>query len=601
MINKPLHNFHIPVMGLAYTIDSPIRVAQYGISSVISIIDDEIIEKMKNFYSRKFNLTYAEIPVKADDYRARRITDYLNMVDEIVTEKFGAFKEDLVKNRATLKRFTEMLPNTSELRKSLQSFLGQSGDFTAAVRRCIETHLNPGSIDVNIMTKVDKDNYRDHEQLPVMYNDAHASLRGFANSRLSAAVVLSAGMNPRLYSYMETFDDFFPDANGQIKKKIILKVSDFRSAMIQGNFLAKKGLWVSEYRIESGLNCGGHAFATEGLLLGPIMEEFMQKKQELIHSAYSLMSAALEQKGKPGLSGPPEMKITVQGGVGTSEEHAFLLERFHVDSVGWGSPFLLVPEATSVDRETRELLRQSGEHDFYVSNLSPLGVLFNTVKGTSNELIRMRRGTVNRYGSSCPKKLLALSKEFSPEGTCTASKKYQDIRLAELDSEKPHLSMEQFERKKKTITEKACLCVGLVNAAYMEQDMEVKGEEQGVVVCPGPNLAYFDKEVSLSEMVRHIYGNGDVLSVRNRPNMFINELKMYVQHLREGIAACGESLTSVQQKKWKTFRDNLYEGIAYYEEMFANTGFFWTEINVINRQLRDYKNMLAEIEIPDIR
>ncbi|WP_335621867.1 hypothetical protein [Chryseobacterium camelliae] len=47
----------------------------------------------------------------------------------------------------------------------------------------------------------------------------------------------------------------------------------------------------------------------------------------------------------------------------------------------------------------------------------------------------MRRGTVNRYGSSCPKKLLALSKEFSPEGTCTASKKYQDIRLAELDSE----------------------------------------------------------------------------------------------------------------------------------------------------------------------
>jgi hypothetical protein len=24
--------------------------------------------------------------------------------------------------------------------------------------------------------------------------------------------------------------------------------------MIQGNFLAKKGIWVSEYRIESGLN-----------------------------------------------------------------------------------------------------------------------------------------------------------------------------------------------------------------------------------------------------------------------------------------------------------------------------------------------------------
>ena len=40
---KSPHTFHIPVMGLAYTIDSPIRVAHYGISSVISIADDELI------------------------------------------------------------------------------------------------------------------------------------------------------------------------------------------------------------------------------------------------------------------------------------------------------------------------------------------------------------------------------------------------------------------------------------------------------------------------------------------------------------------------------------------------------------------------------
>jgi len=66
-----------------------------------------------------------------------------------------------------------------------------------------------------------------------------------------------------------------------LKKKIILKVSDFRSAIIQGNFFAKKGLWVSEYRIESGLNCGGHAFATDGFLLGPILEEFKQKRNNL--------------------------------------------------------------------------------------------------------------------------------------------------------------------------------------------------------------------------------------------------------------------------------------------------------------------------------
>ena len=48
MNTKTIHSFHIPVMGLAYTIDSPIRVAQYGISSVISIADDELIEKMNS-------------------------------------------------------------------------------------------------------------------------------------------------------------------------------------------------------------------------------------------------------------------------------------------------------------------------------------------------------------------------------------------------------------------------------------------------------------------------------------------------------------------------------------------------------------------------
>jgi len=283
MTHKPLHNFHIPVMGLAYTIDSPIRVAQYGISSVISIIDDEILEKMKNFYNRKFNLDYLGISTKAEDYRAKRITAYLDMVDDIVNEKFESFKQEIIKNKETLKNFMAILPNTSDLKNGLQNLMNQKENLGSGIKNFIEANLKPGSIDVNIMTKVDKDNYKKDEQLPVIFNDAHASLRGFAQSKLSSSMVLSAGMNPRLYSYIEEFDDFFPDCHGILKKKIILKVSDFRSAMIQGNFLAKKGLWISEYRIESGLNCGGHAFATEGMLLGPIMEEFKLKKMILFN------------------------------------------------------------------------------------------------------------------------------------------------------------------------------------------------------------------------------------------------------------------------------------------------------------------------------
>jgi hypothetical protein len=598
MIKKPLHNFHIPVMGLAYTIDSPVRVAQYGISSVISIIDDEIIEKMKNFYSHKLNLNYASISTKVEDYRAKRITAYLDLLDDIVTDKFEAFKEEISKNKTALSNFVDMLPNTSELKSGLEHFLSQKDGIASSIKHFIEKHLSPGNIDVNIMTKVDKDNFKNKQQLPVIYNDAHASLRGFANSRLSSSVVLSAGMNPKLYSYIEEFEDFYPDEYVNIKKKIILKVSDFRSAMIQGNFLAKKGLWVSEYRIESGLNCGGHAFATEGLLLGPILEEFKQKKHELIDSSYTLMNKALQQKGKSPVAQHPELRITVQGGVGTAEEHDFLLNTYHIDSVGWGSPFLLVPEATSVDQETRKLLLGSKEKDFYISNLSPLGVPFNTVKGSSNEIIRNLKQSKNRYGSSCPKKLLALSKEYSPEGICTASKKYQELKLQELETEKHEISSEIYQRKRENITEKACLCVGLVNAAYLENGLDIKGEKQGVVICPGPNLAYFDKEVSLAEMVKHIYGKSNVISHKNRPNIFINELIMYINYLKKDIEEFSGNVTAAQVKKWKNFKDNLLQGIEYYRNLLEQTEFFKKDLN-IRCHLQYNKSALLEIVIPE--
>ncbi len=595
----PVHTFHIPVMGLAYTIDSPIKVAQYGISSVISIIDDEIIERMNRLYHQKNNFSYTEITNKIEDYRAKRITAYLDMVDDVVNLKFENLKQELSRSKEALNKYISMLPNKSDVRNGLKSLAEQKDHFTENVRNFLDTHLSPGSIDVNIMTKVDKDNFDKNTQLPVMYNDAHVSLRGFANSKLSSSVVLSAGMNPRLYSYFESFPDFFPNENGELKKKIILKVSDFRSAMIQGNFLAKKGLWVSEYRVESGLNCGGHAFATDGLLLGPIMEEFKQKKEELIASAHDLMVKALIQKELPCPAEPLEMKIIVQGGVGTAEEHEFLIENYELDSVGWGSPFLLVSEATSVDKETRELLSKSKEDDFYLSNISPLGIPFNTIKGTTNEFLKQQKVLQNKAGSSCPKKFLALSKEFSPKGICTASRKYQTIKLNDLEVQKNEISEREYDRRKTKITEKSCLCVGLVNSSYLENELPIKGEKQGVVVCPGPNLAYFDKEVSLADMVQHIYGEKNVMPQNGRPNLFINELKMYVDYLKNEIEDFSESFTNAQVKKWKTFKTNLTDGVEYYEKLFSETAFFKDNVKTIQSQLADYKNKIMGLAIPE--
>jgi hypothetical protein len=595
---KPLHSFHIPVMGLAYTIDSPIRVAQYGISSVISIADDELIEKMNAFYHQKFNLPYQEISQKVADYRAKRITSYLNLVDKIVKEKFENFKNELIESKETLENYIDLLPNKSEIKKGLQNLIDEGFHWKENIKNYIEKHLSAGAIDVNIMTKLDKDNFDKNEQLPIIFNDAHAALRGFANSTVNSSVVLSAGMNPRLYSYFENFVDFYPDENNQLKKKITLKVSDFRSAMIQGNFLAKKGLWVSEYRIESGLNCGGHAFATDGLLLGPIMEEFREKKEQLVQSAHELMIKALEQKGMTIPETPLDLKITVQGGVGTSVEHSFLLDYYQVDSVGWGSPFLLVPEATSVDKATRNLLINATEEDLYLSHISPLGVPFNTLRGTTNEKIKQKRIQESKAGSSCPKKFLALSKDSQGKGICTASKKYQDEKLEELEDKKNTISVENYEKAKEHITEKSCLCVGLANASYLENNIKIKGQDQGVVICPGPNIAYFDQEVSLSKMVQHIYGNTNVLRNTNRPHFFVKELKMYIDYLKNDIQAIGNEINNAKAKKLESFKNNLLEGIAYYQNLFINVPDFKTIKKEIMSQFEYHKNELQSIEIP---
>lgn len=599
-MKKPVHNFHIPVMGLAYTIDSPIRVAKFGISSVISIIDDEIIEKMNILYHQRNNFSYQEISNKVEDYRAKRITAYLNMVNEVVNHQFENFKQELSKSKEALNQYISTLPTKSDFTKRLKNLAEQKENFAENIWRFLDSHLSAGSIDVNVMTKVDKDNFEGKVQLPIIHSDAHVSLRGFANSKLSSSIVLSAGMNPRLYSYFESFPDFFPNEKGQLKKKIILKVSDFRSAMIQRNFLAKKGLWVSEYRVESGLNCGGHAFATEGLLLGPIMEEFKQKKNELITSAHEIMVNALQQKGMPCPKTPFEMKITVQGGVGTAEEHEFLLENYEVDSIGWGSPFLLVPEATSVDPETRKLLSGSKEEDYYLSTISPLGVPFNTIKGTTNQFLKEDKIARNKAGSSCPKKYLALSKEFGPEGICTASRKYQKVKLNDLELMKEEINQQDYEKRKVKITEKSCLCVGLVNSSYLENEIPIKGEKQGVVVCPGPNLAYFDKEVSLADMVKHIYGNINIMPDMDRPNVFVNELKLYVNYFKNELEDFTDTVTKAQVKKWQVFKSNLIEGVNYYEKLFAETQFFKDQSAKIKTQLEAYKQQITNIVIPEV-
>ena len=83
MTQPTQHQFHIPVMGLGFTIDTPVKIARYGINSAISIVEDNLIEQMREFYCNKLNFPYEKITNTEDDYRAKRITAYLNLVDYI--------------------------------------------------------------------------------------------------------------------------------------------------------------------------------------------------------------------------------------------------------------------------------------------------------------------------------------------------------------------------------------------------------------------------------------------------------------------------------------------------------------------------------------
>ncbi len=558
------HSFHIPVMGTAYTVDTPFKVAHFGIDSVISIVDDFLLENMRAFYSKTFSIPYQEISNKVEDYRAKRITSYLNLMHKLVEEKIENMFSSAGEKIGEIKKYFELLPDSAEIKGEFYKWLEQHPGLEGVKNWMLE-RFSSGSIDVNIMTKVDKANFYKDEQLPHEFNDAHAALRGFAESKLQSSLILSAGMNPRLYTYIQEFEDFYPDTAGNFKKKIVLKVSDYRSALIQGRFLAKKGIWVSEYRIESGLNCGGHAFATDGYLIGPILEEFRNNKSDLEDTVFEILRKALEAKGKPVPSQTLSVKITAQGGVGTPEEHAFLLEHYKVDSVGWGTPFLLVPEATTVDEDTRKLLSEAKEKDLYLSDISPLGVPFNTLKTNTKAEEECESARSGKSGSACPKRLLALSTEYSDKGVCLASRQYHRIKIKEWET----LQLDDHQRAQayEKMLQKTCLCVGLSTTAHLVHGFELK-HGKGVSICPGPNLAYFDHEMSLKDIVDHIYGRSAKHLVRkDRPHMFIKELRLYLDYLSKKISEGKNRMDKKQEKYFNKFTRNLHEGIEYYQEL----------------------------------
>jgi len=117
MVVTKLHSFHIPVLGISYSIDTPIKVARFGISSVISIMDDELIEKMRQYHSHKTGEKYELIEASEKDGRSRRITAYLNLANKIINNQVAQMRQLPFEKGNDLVKYFDMLPASSTLKK----------------------------------------------------------------------------------------------------------------------------------------------------------------------------------------------------------------------------------------------------------------------------------------------------------------------------------------------------------------------------------------------------------------------------------------------------------------------------------------------------
>jgi hypothetical protein len=588
-----IHQFHIPVMGTGHSIDSPIRVAHLGINSVISVVDDLLLEKIRKYYCNLHDLPYVNIPRSAPDGRALRVTAWLDLVQTLVSHKFELIREMELFRDNEKDRYFRLLPADHALR-SLYNELLNAGSASKSVllEKLLNNSMKPGQIEVNIMSKVDAMRNSLSEQSNSL-SDACAALKGFANSKLRSGVVLSAGFNPRLYNYISEFREFYRDSAGALGKTIILKVSDFRSAFIQGKFLAKMGLEVSEFRIESGLNCGGHAFISDGYLMPSILKEFRERRDELAETFFPMIQSFYHSKGwECPLKEASEITpaVTVQGGIGTYGEAERLLREYDINSTGWGSPFLLVPEATCVDAETMQLLADSTENDLYLSNVSPLGVPFNNIVGSGSEVYRKNQIDLGKPGSKCPKQFLVSNTEFTEEPICAASSEYQVLKISQINE--MELTSEEKKSKIDQVTEKACLCEHLGNGALIRLGIQ-KSSYGRQAVCPGPNIAWFNRTYELDEMIDHIYGRIESLIPSERPHMFAKEMTMYVDYIQRMYL-----LTEDDQKernKLSKMRANLEESMDYCLEIAASQAYKGENLSSLSEITLIQRNRLQSI------
>ena len=107
------------------------------------------------------------------------------------------------------------------------------------------------------------------------------------------------------------------------------------------------------------------------------------------------------------------------------------------------------------------------------------------------------------------------------------------------------LSADEHQLKYEKIIEKTCACVGLGTSALLAYNLDSRLEGEGVSVCPGPNIAYFSKIMSLKNITDHI------------------------DFLQKKLEDAKISMDINQKRYLVKFANNLEDGVTYYKNLFG--------------------------------
>ena len=83
-------------------------------------------------------------------------------------------------------------------------------------------------------------------------------------------------------------------------------------------------------------------------------------------------------------------------------------------------------------------------------------------------------------------------------------------------------------------------------------------------------MAYYSKIMSLKNMTDHIYGRDNMITRTDRPNMFIKELHIYIDFLKNKLEEVKKDMNKKEEKYLLTFTNNMKEGLLYYQELFTS-------------------------------